>query len=132
MAPRNRAASPSSSVLELLRTWIKGLDLRTSLLGKGPVVEHMLADVVGRLADALVVAAHAGDAVGHRAVELAVVEHDLGRSLVEPVALGLVQVIGLEAVRQAEDRLAAVMMEGIWAIWAKRVDEQALLRACRP
>jgi hypothetical protein len=47
------------------------------------------ANFVGRLADALIVAAHAGDTVGHRAVELAVVEHDLRRSLVEasPVAL---------------------------------------------
>ena len=72
--------------LELLGRRIERLDLLADLLREDAVVQHMRADVVGRLADALVVAAHAGDAVGHRAVELAVVEHDLGRALVEAVA----------------------------------------------
>src|SRR3990172_2527834 len=88
----------------------------------------MLADVVRRLADALIVAAHAGNTIGHRAIELAVVEYDLGRALVDPVALGRIQIIGLEAIRQAEDGLPAVMLEGALAVRAKRVDEQALLR----
>jgi hypothetical protein len=88
----------------------------------------VLTDFVGGLANALVVAPHAGDTVGHRAVELTVVEHDFRRPLVETLAGGFVQVIGLESVRQAEDGLAAVMLEGVGAIRAKRVHEEALLR----
>ena len=90
----------------------------------------MLADIVVRLADALVMAAHAGDAVGDREI-LADVAHDLGRALVEPLAVGRVQVIGLEAVRQAEDGLAAVMLEAVVAVRAERMLEEALLPACR-
>ena len=89
----------------------------------------MLTDFVGCLANALVVAPHAGDTVGHRAVELTVVEHDFRRSLVETFAGGFVQVVRLEAVRQAEDGFATVMLEGVGAIRAERVHEQALLRS---
>jgi hypothetical protein len=114
--------------LELLRGRIEGRHLLANLLGEGAVAEHVLADVVARLANALVMTAEAGDGVGHRAIELAVVEHNLSRPLVEADALGRVQIIGLEAVRQAEDGLAAVMLEGIGPVRTKRVDEQALLR----
>ena len=57
------------------------------------------------------------------------VAHDRGRALVELLAVGRVQVIGLEAVRQAEDGLAAVMLEAVLALRAKRMLEQALLAA---
>src|SRR4029079_16876624 len=63
-----------------------------------------------------------------RAVGVTVVEHDFRRSLVETLAGGFVQVVGLEAVRQAEDGFATVMLEGVRAIRAERVHEQALLR----
>ena len=115
-------------LLELLVAGIEGFDIGAHVLGEGAVGEHVLADLVGALADALVMAAHAGDAVGHRAVELTVVEHDLGRALVQAGARRGIQIIGLEAVRQAEDGLAAVMLEGISAVRTKRVHEQALLR----
>ena len=107
---------------------IEGFDIGAHVLGEGAVGEHVLADLVGALADALVMAAHAGDAVGHRAVELTVVEHNLGRALVEAGARRGIQIVGLEAVRQAENGLAAVMLEGISTVRTKRVNEQALLR----
>jgi hypothetical protein len=44
------------------------------------------------------------------------------------LAGGFVQVVGLEAIRQAEDGFATVMLEGVGAIRAERVHEQALLR----
>src|SRR5690606_30735989 len=64
-----------------------------------------------RLADALVVAAHARDAVGHALVATGRIEHDLHRTLQELLPVGGVQVVALEAVGEREDGLAAVFLE---------------------
>ena len=76
-------------LLELLVAGIERLDVGAHVLGEGAVREHVLAHLVRPLADALVMAAHAGNAVGHRAVELTVVEHDLGRALVKAGAVAV-------------------------------------------
>ena len=88
--------------------------------------ERDLADLVLGLDHAELVAAHAGDAVGDREVLGALVLHDVGRSRIEGLSVRRVQVIGLEAVRQAEDGLATVMLEGVLALRAERVLVQAL------
>jgi hypothetical protein len=66
------------------------------------------------------VAAHAGDAVGDGEVLGRLVEDDGLRALVEQLALRVVQQIALKAVGQAEDRLAAVMIEAVLSTGAER------------
>src|SRR6202022_3034888 len=61
--------------------------------------------------DALIMASHTGDAIGDRQVLARQVANNVRRTLVERDALVVVEVVGLEAVRQAEDRLAAVVVE---------------------
>src|SRR5262245_57682109 len=88
----------------------------------------MVTDLVLLQLDAEIVAAHAGDAVGDVQVLPRGVADDLGRALVEARAVGLVEVVALEAVREREDGLAAVVVEvGVGASWSERELEQALV-----
>src|SRR5215210_5726133 len=75
-------------------------------------------------------ATHAGDAVDHRRIARVVeVAHDVDRTFIQLLALGGVQVIGLETVGQAEDGLAAVVIEAVGAARSEWEFEQALLAA---
>src|SRR6185503_16009269 len=61
-------------------------------------------------------------------VTLLRVLHDLVRTDIEPFAVGGGEVVGLEAVGEREDHLAAIVLEGVRAVArAKRELEEVLL-----
>ncbi len=88
---------------------------------KRPCAEHTVANLILGLAHALIVAAHAGDAVGDGEILAGGVANDRGRPLVETLAAGLVQIVALESVRQAEHCLTAIMVEtsAAWPEWKR-------------
>src|SRR5262245_13601216 len=87
----------------------------------------MTADLVALLDDPLGVARHAGEAVFHGAVGPFRVADNSGRPLVDSPALAVHEHIALKVVRQAEDDLAAVVLEVILVVaGAERMGEQVL------
>ena len=105
---------------------VNGRDLVAHAFGKHPAAEHACANIVLGLAHALVMTAHARDAVGDRLVLAARILDDRNGPLCQRAAVRVVQEIGLESVRQAEDRLAAAVFEPELAVRAERKFEQTL------
>ena len=70
---------------------IERLDRLAHLPGEIEVADDVLADIVLGLAEPVVMAAEAGDAVGDRQVLAVLVAHDVGRALVEAVAAALLR-----------------------------------------
>jgi hypothetical protein len=71
-------------------------------------------------------AAHAGDAVRHGEVLAGRVPDDVCGSFIEWLAFAVIQKIGLEPVRQAENGFSAVVIEAMRAARPKRKLVQAL------
>lgn len=85
------------------------------------------ADVVLLADHAVGVARHARQPGDDRAVRLLVVGDDFQRALVDPLAVAVRQHVTLQAVRQVEDDLAAVMIERIVAVRSERMLQDVLL-----
>ena len=69
---------------------------------------------------------HAREAVDDGSVFLHRITDDGGPSLVDPLALRAHQQVRLQAVRQVENDLAAVMLESVFSLRAERMCEQIL------
>src|SRR5262249_20153750 len=117
----------SDDLVHLVGRRIEGLDLLARLAREALALHDDRTDLVLGLAHSLVMAAHAGNAVGHGQVLARRILHDVGRTRRQGSARGRVQVVGLEPVRQAEDGLTTVMREAVVAARAERMLEQALL-----
>lgn len=76
-----------------------------------------MGDLIGRRREhAAVVAGHAGDAVDDDAVSAAGIVDDVSGGCVQAFAFGIGEQVGLQAVGQIENDLAAVMLELIAAV----------------
>src|SRR5262245_10616527 len=86
----------------------------------------MVADLIGLEDQAARVAGHAGDAVDDGAsVPLLGVFNDVGGAAVDALAVAVDEHVTVQAVRQAEDDLAAVGPEGVLRrLWPQGVFEE--------
>src|SRR5262249_52671006 len=124
------------ALVELRIVPIGRRDLGLLVRGKSGVVYDRRTDLVVFADHALVVALEAREAVDHDAVRARRVRYDVDRALVDAAAGRTHQQITLQAVRQVEDDLAAVLLEGFFAaegaLRTERVGEQVLFTARGP